>query len=180
MLADPPILILDEPTAGLDPLQSRETRNTIKELGDKHTILFSTHILSEVEEVCQRVIIIRSGHIGVDKKMAELTTDRASLVVEVRGPTDEVRKAIQAVEGVEHVDVQRGGDGVTTCEVRCKEDRDLREVIGERLFKNGWTLRRLDQRQRRLAELFASVAVFNPAEMAPPSTALPGPDGKPK
>src|SRR5712692_8551546 len=75
MIHDPPILILDEPTVGLDPLQIRETLALIKELGEKHTILLSTHILSEVETICQRVIIINAGRIGLAAKMSELDTD---------------------------------------------------------------------------------------------------------
>src|SRR5690242_15609565 len=68
MVHDPPILILDEPTVGLDPLQIRETLHLIQVLGESHTILLSTHILAEVEAVCERVIIINAGRIGLDKK----------------------------------------------------------------------------------------------------------------
>src|SRR5947209_7041060 len=71
MLHDPQILILDEPTVGLDPVQIRETLALIKELGRKHTILLSTHILSEVEAVCERVIIINAGRVGLDSRMSD-------------------------------------------------------------------------------------------------------------
>src|SRR5262249_55820729 len=84
MVPDPPILILDEPTVGLDPVQIRETLALIKGLGKKHTIVLSTHILSEVEAVCERVIIINAGRIGLDKKLADLATDAAVIVLEVR------------------------------------------------------------------------------------------------
>src|SRR5438876_5381713 len=86
MIQDPPILILDEPTAGLDPLQIRETLSLIKELGDQHTILLSTHILSEVEAVCERVIIINAGRIGFSQQMAEIES-HAIIQLEVRGPS---------------------------------------------------------------------------------------------
>src|SRR5262249_22773900 len=76
MVHDPPILILDEPTVGLDPIQIRETLALIRELGERRTILLSTHILSEVEAICQRVIIIAAGRVGMDKKMAELESAR--------------------------------------------------------------------------------------------------------
>ena len=69
MVHDPDILILDEPTAGLDPIQIREVRDLIRELGDRHTILLSTHIMSEVEAVCGRVIIIASGRIALDDRL---------------------------------------------------------------------------------------------------------------
>src|SRR6266436_2015859 len=89
MIHDPPILILDEPTVGLDPVQIRETLALIQELGENHTILLSTHILSEVEAICERVIIITSGRVSVSRDMAELES-HAVILLEVRGPTDAV------------------------------------------------------------------------------------------
>jgi ABC-2 type transport system ATP-binding protein len=171
LINDPPILILDEPTAGLDPIQSEETRNTIKELSSKHTILFSTHILPEVEEVCQRVIIICEGQVGCDQKMADLTSDRASLVVEVRGPRDEALKVIRETDGVEEVSTHSVGDGLVGFDVRCKDDRDSRELIADRIIKNGWGLRRLDLRHRKLQDLFTDV-VYGKGRAARASTAI--------
>src|SRR6202043_3336563 len=85
MIHDPPILILDEPTTGLDPVQIRETLALIQELGESHTILLSTHILAEVEAICERVIIINSGRVGVSRTLADLEK-QAVIVLEVRGP----------------------------------------------------------------------------------------------
>src|SRR5271170_247187 len=84
MVHDPPILILDEPTAGLDPLQIREVREMIRELAKQHTILLSTHILSEVEAVCGRVIIIAGGRIALDDQLVNLHR-QSSIVLEARG-----------------------------------------------------------------------------------------------
>ena len=100
MVHDPEILILDEPTAGLDPIQIREVRDMIRELAERHTILLSTHILSEVEAVCGRVIIIARGRIVLDDQLANLQR-QGVITVEVRGPAASIRAVIQTIPGVE-------------------------------------------------------------------------------
>src|SRR5437868_5280474 len=124
MIHDPPILILDEPTAGLDPLQIRETLSLIKELGDQHTILLSTHILSEVEAICERVIIINAGRLGLASRLKDLETD-AVIVLEVRGPAEQTASVLRTTEGVESVSAQPLGEGLISYEVRTRDSRDL-------------------------------------------------------
>jgi ABC-2 type transport system ATP-binding protein len=159
LVHDPPILILDEPTAGLDPLQIRETLFLIKELGQQHTILLSTHILSEVEAVCRRVIIINAGRIGFDKNMADLATDTTVIMIEVRGPSEQIMSVLRGTEGVSKISAQSVGDGLTAFEIRTHHDHDLREALAQRVAKNGWTLRRLDLRKRTLEDLFIDVVM---------------------
>jgi ABC-2 type transport system ATP-binding protein len=159
MVHNPPILILDEPTAGLDPIQIKQTLELIRELGDDHTILLSTHILPEVEAVCERVIIISSGRIGLDKKLAELATDAAYIVLEVRGPGDEVERVLRATDGVSQVEARPNGEGVGHFEIRTHQDQDLREAISQRIAKHGWALRRLDLRRRKLEDHFVNVVM---------------------
>jgi len=161
LIHDPMILILDEPTTGLDPLQIRETLTLIKALGERHTILLSTHILSEVETVCQRVIIINKGCIGLDKKLSELGMDAAAIVLEVRGPTDQIANVLKTTDGVRQATVQPIGDGVNACEVFTHHEQDLREVLAQRVLKNGWNLRRLDLRRRRLEDHFVDVVMHS-------------------
>jgi len=161
MIHDPPILILDEPTTGLDPLQIRETLSLIKELGDQHTILLSTHILSEVEAVCRRVIIINLGRIGLDKNLSELATEAALIVLEVRGPTENVTNVLRTTDGVADVSVKAMGDSLAGFEIRTHQDRDLREVISQRVAKNGWTIRRLDLVRRKLEDHFVNVVLHD-------------------
>jgi ABC-2 type transport system ATP-binding protein len=151
MINDPPILILDEPTDGLDPGQKSETLGMLRELGRDHTIMLSSHMLSEVETLVQRVIIIRRGHLGFAKKLSELETDDV-IVVEVRGPADQVAVALRNTEGVAQVTTRSSDDGVTLFEVRAHQRKDLREQISQRLAKNGWPIRRLDLRRRNLQD----------------------------
>src|SRR3954468_1789992 len=108
LLHNPAVLILDEPTVGLDPSQIRETRKLIKDLGGDHTVMLSTHILPEVEQVCTRVIIIASGKVVAQGTPEELRTSRrmqARVLVECRGPAHEVETALSRVSGVSQVEI---------------------------------------------------------------------------
>jgi len=164
MINDPPILILDEPTDGLDPGQKAETLGMLRELSANHTIMLSSHLLTEVESLVQRVIIIRRGHLGLAKKLTELENDDV-IVVEVRGPADQVAVALKNTEGVAQVTTAGSDDGVTLFEVRTHQFRDLREEISQRLAKNGWPLRRLDLRRRSLQDRWDEIN--NWADVAP-------------
>jgi ABC-2 type transport system ATP-binding protein len=154
MLHDPEILILDEPTSGLDPIQIREVRDLISELGERHTILLSTHILPEVEAVCGRVIIIASGRIAVDDSLANLQK-RADITVEARGPADAIRSAIGTIDGVDRVTLAGSESGICRFEIHTRDNRDVREAIGQKVISGGWPLRRLDLRRGTLEERFA-------------------------
>ncbi len=151
MLHDPDILILDEPTAGLDPMQIREVRALIRELGDRHTILLSTHIMSEVEAVCGRVIMIVRGRIAVDDRLDHIQSQGA-IVIEVRGPAQAIRAAIESTPGVLRVGPADVDGEVARFEVQA--EADLREALARRVIGNGWGLRQLDLRRSSLEERF--------------------------
>jgi ABC-2 type transport system ATP-binding protein len=153
MIHDPDILILDEPTAGLDPLQIREVRDLIRELGDRHTILLSTHIMSEVEAVCGRVIIISNGHIAVDDQLDNLRQDK-TILVEARGPADVIRNQLLTIEGVRRVAITGRDEGITALEIQTQGNADLRETVGKKLTSGGWPLRTLELRRNSLEERF--------------------------
>jgi ABC-2 type transport system ATP-binding protein len=152
MLADPPVLILDEPTDGLDPGQKQDTLGLLRELGRSHTIMLSSHMLSEVETIVQRVIIMRRGYVGLARKLSELEVEPV-IEVEVRGPIDQVLGALRGTDGVASASVaEKLGDGVVAYMVRTQQGKDLREPIAQRVGQGGWGLRRLDLRRRRLQD----------------------------
>ncbi len=156
MVHDPEILILDEPTAGLDPMQIRQVRDMIRELAKQHTILVSTHILSEVEAVCGRVIIIARGRIVLDDQLANLRR-QGVITVEVRGPASSIRAVLQTIPGVERASLVRDDGAYSAFEVQTRGFEDLREAISQKLVTNGWPLRQIDLRRSSLEERFAEV-----------------------
>ncbi len=156
MVNDPPILILDEPTTGLDPMQIRETLALIKELGDKHTVLLSTHILPEVEAVCERVIIINAGRVNFSRSLSDIES-QAVILVEARGPGDLVAEVLKGIQGVTGVASQGGEDGLASYSVHTSDNSDLRENIGKALTNRGWAIRRLDRKRGKLEDAFFDV-----------------------
>ena len=124
LVARPPLLILDEPTAGLDPNQIREVRDVIRELGEEHTVLLSTHILSEVEASCSRVVVIAKGKLVAEGTMGDLARKRraAGLLLVVRGDLEAAAAAVQAVEGIASVTSTTSG---SSHELRCNWQKKL-------------------------------------------------------
>jgi len=173
MVNDPPILILDEPTSGLDPLQIRETLSAIRELAGTHTVLLSTHILAEVEAICDRVIIINRGTLRWDGKLSQLAQQAPVLVVEIRGPAHEVKPWLEQEPGVERVELTSSEGEVALFDVRTAKGADLRESLAKRIFEKGWSIRRLDLRRQRLDDLYLSVVLRDegPARQAPVAAA---------
>jgi len=156
MIHNPPILILDEPTAGLDPQQIRETLALLKELGETHTILLSTHILTEVEAICERVIIISTGRIGLNQRLDDIESENL-IHLEARGPADKLAHTLQSIQGIVSVKAKPVEDGVAGFEIRTSEDRDVREEVSHAVAAKGWTIRRLERKGRSLADAFFDV-----------------------
>ncbi len=166
LIHDPDILILDEPTSGLDPIQIRDVRRLISELGAKHTVLLSTHIMSEVEAVCERVIIIAGGKIAIDQKLDALRQDQA-VVVEARGPAEPIRNALMTVDGVNRVTVTARDAGVSGFELTTHGARDVREAVSQKLAAGGWSLRRLELKRSSLEERFVEAVTGEGAAPSP-------------
>jgi ABC-2 type transport system ATP-binding protein len=164
LLHNPPVLVLDEPTVGLDPSQIREARKLIADLAGEHTVLLCTHILQEVEMVCQKVIIIGRGKVLAQGTPEELKNrGGGALRVEVRGPSDQVRSALASLPGVEKVDVLQTGP-VGSFQLRAKASPEMREQIATLVSQRGWSLRELRLEGASLEEFF--VRVTDPGAVA--------------
>jgi ABC-2 type transport system ATP-binding protein len=157
ILHRPPLLILDEPTIGLDPTQVVEIRNLIKSLASHSTILFSSHILSEVEAICDRVIILINGEVKADARLQELaqTTD-ATLVLQKE--VDEAEKALGALPGVRQVQPLRTTEGYSGFRIVGAEGFDLCPAVFDLARRQDWPVRELRRDVRTLETVFNELA----------------------
>ncbi len=158
LIGDPKVLILDEPTVGLDPTQIAEMRSLIKRLGKHHTVILSSHILSEIESVCDRIVIINEGYIVADDT-AQALSDRYSndrrLFVTIDGPHQEVKSLLEKLPAVKHVeDIAQRGGSVYEYALETEADEDVRYVLFERLADRGWPLLGSGSRRKSLEEIF--------------------------
>lgn len=156
LVHDPPVLVLDEPTVGLDPKQITDTRQLIKSLGSSHTILLSTHILPEVSMTCNRVVIVNEGRVIAEDTPDNLTrrlrgSERVAL--EVRGPADQVRAVLAGLPNVLNVEVVVQ-DGRPRFYVDCAVGQDVREDLAAAIVGNGWGLLELRSIGMSLEEVF--------------------------
>jgi ABC-2 type transport system ATP-binding protein len=150
LCGDPPLLILDEPTIGLDPGQVVEIRDLVRSLRGTRTVLFSSHILSEVEALCERVIVIARGRLAGEGTPAELgrrVGRRERVWLRVDGPEDVVAAALAVLPGVAQVERI---DGAFVLE----GGGDLAGAAGDAILRGGWTIRELRQETRDLEEIF--------------------------
>ena len=161
LLADPKILILDEPTVGLDPNQIRETRRLIKDLGQTHTVLLSTHILPEVGMICDHVIIIHRGKVaaaGTPRELMEKVAGSNEVILEAQGPADRIEPALRAIEGVTSVK-RRIEEGRTVFYIEGRGNADVRADVSRRLAERGWPILDLHRRTATLEDVFVSLTM---------------------
>ena len=158
LVGNPDVLILDEPTVGLDPKQIIEIRDLIARLGKNHTIILSSHILSEIQAVCERVIIINRGHLVADDTPTELSKNLSkdhSVIVRAVGEKEELTKILSSVKGVQKVlylgkKEENSLDFVVTPEVDC----DIRKEIAVRLIERKRPLLALTSNELTLEQVF--------------------------
>jgi gliding motility-associated transport system ATP-binding protein len=157
IMHNPDVLILDEPTAGLDPKQINETRQLIKDLGGDHTVILSTHILPEVSQTCHRVVIINKGRVVAVDTPENLTArlrGSETMFVQVDAAGADALTTLQAVPGVTQVAASETRGTVTSFEVNSETGRDVRRELASTIVRQGWGLLELRPLRMSLEEIF--------------------------
>jgi ABC-2 type transport system ATP-binding protein len=176
LIHNPEVLILDEPTAGLDPKQIIETRDLIRGLAGDHTIVLSTHILPEVSQTCQRVVIINKGRVVAVDTPDNLTArlrGSETMFVHVDAAGADVPAALQALPGVTRVAPADLRTGSGAFEVESERGRDIRRDIAREIVTRGWGLLELRPMRMSLEEVFLQVTTEDAANAAAPAASTP-------
>ena len=194
LIGNPEVLVLDEPTVGLDPKQIIEIRNVIKSLGKNRTIILSTHILQEVSAICERVLVINNGQIVADDRpenLSSMITGDRKLSVRVAGPKDLVRKLLRSIDGVQFADVTvQAEKGSYDFLVEAQPNVDVRKPMFMALAKAGYPILQLKSMDLSLEDIFLKLVEEkkkqrNPQNKAPRKISaetalnLSGGDGEP-
>ena len=163
LIGNPPVLVLDEPTVGLDPKQIIEIRNLIKKLGRTHTVILSSHILSEIQAVCDRVIIINKGEIAAaataDNLSKKISADHR-LIVRIEGKKDEILYELRKIPGIKYVraDMERE-PGVYEYEMEAEEGTDLRREVNKVVQEHGWAILLMKSSELTLEDIFLKITM---------------------
>ena len=168
LIHNPDVLVLDEPTAGLDPKQIIETRQLIRELAGSHTIVLSTHILPEVAQTCQKVVIINKGKvvaIDTPEALTERSRGAQTLFVQAHGPADAIQGVLQSLPGV--VNVSLADASPDSFHVDSEKGTDIRRDVAAAIVRGGWGLLELRPMRMSLEDIFLSLTT----EKSTPETA---------
>lgn len=169
LIGNPPVLILDEPTVGLDPKQMVEIRTLIKRLGKNHTVILSSHILSEIQAVCDRVIIINKGVVAADDTATNLsdqvTTDHR-VVARIEGEKAAVLQAFRSIEGLKYVraDMERE-PGIWEYEMEAQPGQDIRREVNRIARENEWNILMLKTMEMTLEDIFLKITMGEHVDM---------------
>ena len=163
ILHEPDVLILDEPTIGIDPIQVVETRQLIKDLGKDHTLILSSHILPEVSMICDRVIIIHEGQIVAIDDPINLGTNLSGIErveLEVKGPNREIISVLESVRGVEEIErIPVSGGAYHRYHITVSLGQDIRTDLASKVIENGWGLLKLQSLGMTLEEIFLRLTI---------------------
>jgi ABC-2 type transport system ATP-binding protein len=157
LIHNPDVLVLDEPTAGLDPKQIIETRALIRNLAGQHTVVLSTHILPEVSKTCERVVVINGGKVAAVGKPDELThrlQGFETVLVTAEGPANEMKERMERVAGVNLVEQHDASNGRVTFEVHAGKDQDVRAELARAVVESQWRLLELRTSGMSLEDIF--------------------------
>ncbi|HNX64269.1 MAG TPA: ATP-binding cassette domain-containing protein [Oscillospiraceae bacterium] len=163
LINNPPIIILDEPTVGLDPKQIVEIKNLIKHLGQKRTVILSSHILSEIQAVCDKVIIINKGKVAANdtaENISKAISSDHKLIVSVEGPKDDILKCIKGIKGV--VSVEAGIEKepkVFEYTIETEDKADIRRELFRRLSEKKWAILSLGTTELTLEDIFLKITM---------------------
>ena len=163
LIGNPPVLILDEPTVGLDPKQMVEIRTLIKRLGKNHTVILSSHILSEIQAVCDRVIIINHGVIAADDTATNLSNQVSTdhrIIARIEGEKAAILQAIRAIEGIKYVraDMERE-PGIWEFEMEAEPGMDIRREVNRICRENNWDILLLKTMEMTLEDIFLKITM---------------------
>lgn len=167
LVHDPEVLILDEPTAGLDPKQIIETRELIKELAGQHTIILSTHILPEVSMTCERVVIINKGRVVAEDTPDALTSRLQGsrlLSITVDGPEEAVYQKVSAISGVARIDIHAADNGARTFQIETTQGQDIRRELARTVVDGGFGLLELKQAGMSLEDIYLQLTTSEEME----------------
>jgi len=170
LIHNPEVLVLDEPTAGLDPKQIIETRQLIKGLAGLHTVILSTHILPEASKTCQRVVVINAGKIvavGTPDELTHRLQGFETILLTVEGAAAAVREKLQRVAGVSLVEVHDASDGRATYEVHAERGKDVRAELARAVVESQWKLYELKTSGLSLEDIFLKLTTKDLSEEPP-------------
>lgn len=160
LLGSPKLIILDEPTVGLDPAQVIEIRKLIRELGKAHTVILSSHILSEVQAVCSQVLILAKGRlvaVGAPDELGEKLSSGSCLKATVLGDGQTVLKAVGSIPGIRKVELEGESDGQVTFTAESTDDTDRRAEVSRALSQAGCTVLALSAESKTLEDVFLAL-----------------------
>jgi len=167
LVHEPELVILDEPTIGLDPHQIRTVRQLVKDLGRERTVLISTHILPEVEMTCNRVIIIKEGRIFAADTVENLQKRMGGgnqVIAEIAAPAADLRLAWEATAEIQHFDISPADGEYQRCALTPREGVDIRPQVFDLARQRGWALRELTRSRHSLEDIFVHVTRAEPEE----------------
>lgn len=160
LIHEPELIILDEPTIGLDPNQIRSVRQLIKDLGEKHTVLISTHILPEVEMTCSRVLILHEGKMlasDTTEHLQQSMSEHGQIVAEIEAPMEELKALWEQTPEIERFNLAPAEGQYVRCALTARTNDDLRPQVFALVCKKGWNLRELTRSRHSLEDVFVEV-----------------------